>query len=83
MKTKIAGFDYSASAELYPGKRSKRFRTVRYHRFDTTAEALRYLIEEMPPELLPGAILETEEHRFESGDIKALYDDAAYPLARA
>lgn len=28
MKTTVVDFDYAASAELYPGKRSKRFRTM-------------------------------------------------------
>ncbi|WP_127145793.1 hypothetical protein [Pelagibacterium montanilacus] len=83
MKPTLAAFDYTASAELYPGTRSKRFRSVRYHRFDSTAEALRYLMEEMPPELLAGAIIETEDHRLEAEQITALYRDDAYPLPRA
>ena len=83
MKTKADGFDYKASAELYPGKRSIRYRTIRYRRFESTAKALRYLMEEMPPELLAGAILETEERRFGADQITALYKDEAYPLPRA
>lgn len=83
MKTKKPDFNYAASAEVYPGRRSTRFRAVRYHRFDTTAEALRYLFEEMPPELLAGAVLETEEQRFEVDQIAALYQDDAYPLPKA
>lgn len=83
MKTTIADFDYAARAELYPGKRSKRFRTIGYRRFDTTAEALRYVVEEMPSELLAGAILETEDHRFGADRIAELYKDNAYPLPRA
>lgn len=31
-------FDYSASAELYFGKRTTRFRSIRYLRFETSAE---------------------------------------------
>ncbi|MCX2723049.1 hypothetical protein [Roseibium salinum] len=83
MKTKTVECDYTASAELYPGKRSARFRSLGYRRFDTTAEALRYLIEDMPVELLAGAILETEEQRFRADEIAALYADDAYPLPRA
>ena len=83
MKTTVADFDYAASAELYPGKRSRRLRTIGYHRFDTTAEALRYVIEEMPTELLAGAVLETEEQRFGADRIAELYEDDAYPLPRA
>jgi hypothetical protein len=76
-------FDYSASAELYFGKRTTRFRSIRYLRFETSAEALRYLVEDMPAELLSGAILETEEHRLQGSELTALYHHKAYPLARA
>lgn len=79
----MTGFDYSALAELYPGKRTSRFRTVRYHRFKSAAEALRYLVEDMPPSLLAGAILEVNEERYEADAIHALYNDQAYPLTRA
>lgn len=76
-------FDYSAAAGLFLAKGSARFRSVRYLRFDTGAEALRYLVEEMPPELLSGAVLETGDKRLEGSAITALYQDSAYPLARA
>jgi len=76
-------FDYAAFAELYPGKRYAKSRPVRYRRFATAAEALRYLVEDMPPESLRGAVLEVNEERFEAGQFGALYEDEAYPLARA
>lgn len=76
-------FDYSALAELYPGKSFTRSRGLRYRRFETAAEALRYLLEDMPPAQLRGAVLEVNEERFEADEIGALYNDEAYPLARA
>ncbi|WMT92707.1 hypothetical protein [Pelagibacterium sp. H642] len=82
MKTTVVDFDYAARAELYPGKRSRRLRTIGYHRFDTTAEALRYAIEQMPPELMADAIIETAQHRFGADQITELYADDAYPLPR-
>lgn len=73
--------DYNAMAELYPGKRAK-FTAVRYRRFDTAAEAVRFAIEEMRPELLNGSLLEVDERRFDGAEIRALYDAADYPLPR-
>ena len=46
------------------------------------ADAIRFAIEELPPELLSGTFLEVEEERFGHDGIRLLYDDAAYPLAR-
>ncbi|GGA40586.1 hypothetical protein [Pelagibacterium lentulum] len=83
MTPEIVAFNYNATAELYPGKRSKRFRTLRYKRFDSAAEALRYVVEDIPRENLPGTVLEIDEQRFGPEEIAALYQDAAYPLARA
>lgn len=79
----MTGFDYSAHAELYLGKRFRKSGAVRYHRFDTAAEALRFLVEDMPAEVMRGAVLEVDEERFEADRIGALYNDRAYPLARA
>ena len=73
--------DYSALGELYPGKRAK-FTPVRYRRFDTAAEAIRFAIEEMHPELLNGSTLEVDEKRFDGSEIRALYNAAEYPLER-
>jgi hypothetical protein len=36
----------------------------------------------LPPELLIGTYLEVDEVRYESTQIRRLYDSAAYPLAR-
>jgi len=78
----MSTIDYSAPAELYPSKSFFKTRTVRYQRFNTVAEALRYAIEELPGEMLRGSLLEVDEQRFESAQIRALYDADAYPLAR-
>lgn len=78
----MADFDYGAAAELYPARGWSRARDLGYYRFDTAAEALRFAIEEMPADLLRGAILEIDEARFDGEEIRALYDGTDYPLER-
>jgi hypothetical protein len=87
-------FDYGREAELFPPRSriSSRAssRTVgvssrpraSYRRFAQAADAIRFAIEELPPELLSGTFLEVAEERFDQDGIRLLYDDAAYPLAR-
>jgi hypothetical protein len=76
-------FDYEAVAELFPA-RSRKFnrQLARYQRFDRAADALRFAIEELPPQLFLGAYLEVEEERFDSNEMRRLYDSAEFPLAR-
>ena len=75
-------FDYKASAELYPSKSLFKTRQVKYQRFSSAAEALKYAMEDMPAELLRGSLLEVGEERYEGAAIKELYESDAYPLPR-
>ena len=79
----MGAFDYGAEAELFP---SRSWKTARgrfaYRRFDNVAEAIRFAIEELPPQLLSGAYLEVDEARFDGGGIRKLYDSTEYPLPR-
>src|ERR1700745_2223696 len=79
----VKPFDYEAVAELFPA-RSRKFnrQLARYRRFDHAADALRFAIEELPPQLFLGAYLEVEEERFNSNEMRRLYDSAEFPLAR-
>ena len=85
-------FDYGVAAELFDygnvieffsggGRRSRR-RSLGYRRFARAADAIRFAIEEMPPQLLQSACLEVSEVRFDGEGIRRLYESAAYPLAR-
>lgn len=75
--------DYSAPADLYPARNRFRKAPLRYLRFDTVAEALRYAMEETPATQLSGMLIESEEQRFEAAQIGELYRSADYPLPRA
>src|ERR1700685_4233460 len=80
----MAEFDYHAAAELFPTRRrrlSKR-QPFGYKRFADAAEALRFAMEDVPAESLPGAFLEVDEQRYGSDDIRRLYESAEYPLTR-
>jgi hypothetical protein len=76
-------FDYNAFAELFPtlGRSGSR-RPMSCRRFDTAALAIRFAIEKLPAAMLLGAYLQVEDDRFDSEQIRALYENAAYPLAR-
>jgi hypothetical protein len=79
----MADFDYSAAAELFSTRRRMpRRQPLGYRRFAQAAQAIRFAIEDLEPELLVGAFLEVGEERFDSGGIRQLYDSAEYPLAR-
>jgi hypothetical protein len=76
-------FDYDAAAEIYPSRaRGSRRHPVGYKRFDSTAEALRFAIEQLPADALVGAYLEIGEERYDAREMRALYDAPAYPLPR-
>lgn len=77
-------FDYSTEAELFSFRlRNSRHQRLRYRRFAHAADAIRFAIETLSPQLLIGAYLEVDEVRFEGTEIRRLYDSADYPHARA
>ena len=62
--------------------RQRRREPFGYKRFAQAAQAIRFAVEDLPPEFLVGAFLEVDEQRYGSNDIRRLYDSAEYPLAR-
>jgi hypothetical protein len=79
----LTGFDYNAAAELFLARSRAAKSRPKYKRFDTAAEAVRFVVEELPAAVLPGAYLLVEEVRFGVDEVRHLYDSAGYPLARA
>jgi hypothetical protein len=79
----MAEFDYHAAAELFPTrKRMPRRQPLGYRRFSEAAQAIRFAMEDLSPDLLVGAFLEVDEERYNSDGIRRLYESAEYPLAR-
>jgi tetratricopeptide (TPR) repeat protein len=87
----MAIFDYNTEAELSPTEsevelfptRSRRTRQpLGFGRFARAADAIRFAIEELPPQLLLAAQLKVGEKRFGGDGIRRLYESAEYPLAR-
>ena len=79
----LAGFDYNATAELFLNRSRAAKSRPKYTRFETAAEAVRFVVEGLPAAVLPGAYLLVDEARFGVEDIRYLYDSAGYPLQRA
>src|SRR3954469_12052383 len=79
----LGGFDYSREAELFPTHNRKYKRAAfGYRRFPTAAEAIKFAVEQLPPDALAGAYLEVREQRFDRNGIRQLYDNELFPLQR-
>jgi hypothetical protein len=72
-------FDYGIPAELFMGKRKGGPRQLRYRRFATAAEAIRFAVEELPA---ARALMQVGDQRFDGDDIQRLYESNDYPLQR-
>ena len=77
-------FDYATEAELFSrsGWRKTNRPPLGYKRFARASDAIRFAIEELPPQLLVSTILEVSEKRYQSSEIRFLYESEEYPLAR-
>jgi hypothetical protein len=74
-------FDYGAPAELFLSKRTKTSR-MKYRRFATAAEAIRYAVENLPALRTLGARMQIGDERFNSEEIQRLYEASDYPLRK-
>jgi hypothetical protein len=55
---------------------------MKYSRFATAAEAIRYAVEDLPALRSLGAWMQIEDERFNSDEIQRLYEDSDYPLRK-
>jgi hypothetical protein len=80
----MSKFNYLAPAVLWPRPSvDLNNRRGNYRRFDTAANAIRHVLEEVPATMLSGTVLATENRCFGSEEIHGLYDAEDYPLRRS
>lgn len=78
------GFDYGAPAGVFTrAAHGRRGGGAKYRRFESAAEAIRYIMEELPPPLWPGITVEIGDETLDHRRILELYSSGAYPLQRS
>lgn len=76
-------FAYEAPAEIYStDRRVTRKRAVTRRRFEHSAEAIRFTIEQLSRSMQSGTVMEVNGDRIQITQIRALYDSQHYPLSR-
>jgi hypothetical protein len=76
-------FDYQVPAEVYASRgRGATKRPMTFYRFKSAAEAIQFVMEKLPAEMLMGTTMEIGEERFIGNDIKKLYHSESFPLSR-
>ena len=78
-------FDYNSPAELFMPKHKGigRRAAPHYRRFATAAEAIRFAVEEFPALRTLGAWMQVGDQRYDSDEIRRLYESSGYPLRKA
>src|SRR5262249_47889764 len=75
--------DTGNPAELFMAKRKGGSQQpLRYRRFATAAEAIRFAVEELPAVRASGAWMQVGDQRFDGDDIQRLYESDDFPLQR-
>jgi hypothetical protein len=75
-------FNYSLPAEIFMETRKRGGRPVGYRRFRTTAEAIRFVVEELTGYPALQTWMNVGDERFDGNAIRRLYDSSEYPLPR-
>jgi hypothetical protein len=79
----IMTLDYCSPAELFTPKRKGGSRQrLRYRRFATAAEAIRFAVEDFPAIRTLGVWMQVGDERFDNEEIHRLYESDDYPLRR-
>ena len=69
----MSEFNYMAPAELFAAHGRS---GLKYRRFLHAAEAIRYAVEKLPPDVRPSARLEVQDRCYDANQIRTLYDNA-------
>jgi hypothetical protein len=78
------GFDYDAPAGVFTrSSQGRRGGGAKYRRFDSAAEAIRYVMEEVPAPLRAGISIEAGDETLDHRQVMELYSSGAYPLERS
>ncbi len=76
-------FNYDASADLYVNRTGmKASQETTDRRFSTAATAIHFAVVHLSPELLQNALLDVDEERFTTDEIRSPYDVTTFPLQR-
>ena len=79
----MQAIQYSSPAEIYvPNGLKGRRNNMAYRRFATAAEAIRFIMEDLSKTRQVGSVMEVNERRHYHNEIRALYEDDAFPLER-
>lgn len=75
-------FDFNAKVDLFVAQAYSSRGPVEYRSFTFASHAIRYVMEELPPEYHRRVCIETEDDRLNGARIKELYESDSYPLPR-
>jgi hypothetical protein len=76
----MSSFNYGGQAGLFVVKR--KYGRISYRRFENSAEAIRFAVEELPADLLHACSLEIDENAYDGRKILELYESPDFPLQR-
>lgn len=79
----LSGFDFAEPAEVFGGGNwARQSSRNSYRRFGSSAEALRFVIEELDETARRSSVIEVNEQRFNHIDARKLYESKGYPLPK-
>lgn len=79
----LSKFDFTEPAEVFGGSSwARQSAKASYRRFGSSAEALRYVIEDLDEAARRSCVIEVNEERFNHIDARKLYASKGYPLPR-
>lgn len=79
----MENFNYREPPDVFVGggRLSRRY-PMAYRRFQTGAEAVRFVMELQSSDKLVGTVVECDDARFGAAEIRLLYESVDYPLPR-